>query len=376
MRPPARRPTASTSRATARSSSPRRSAAAVGAAAASSYGAGLAPVSKSIANTRSEVCWAAVTKDGRYVFVTNFGDGTISSYAIGARRLARARRRGRRLDGPRREGRARRGAERRRPLPLRARRRRAAGSSRSPCATTAGSIPSATSTACRRRRQGLAAVSRLSRHDFAGMARMSAELRLPRLPRPVAQRRAARPRPAGPVRRPTTSRCSRPARRRTRRSTSGRSRSTARSTSRAAGRGTSSARCRARTITKDIHCVTKWSKLDTDWEGVSVDTLLDGVETDGRVRRRVLRRRLHDEPAARGRHRRQGVGRVRLRRRAARPRARRPGAAARPAPLLLEEREVGARAARCATTTSPGFWERYGYHNYGDPWREQRYWGD
>jgi DMSO/TMAO reductase YedYZ molybdopterin-dependent catalytic subunit len=24
----------------------------------------------------------------------------------------------------------------------------------------------------------------------------------------------------------------------------------------------------------------------------------------------------------------------------------------------------------------PGFWERYGYHNYGDPWKEQRYWGD
>ena len=57
---------------------------AVGAAAASSYGAGLEPVSKSVANTRSEVCWAAVTKDGRYAFVTNFGDGTISSYAIGA----------------------------------------------------------------------------------------------------------------------------------------------------------------------------------------------------------------------------------------------------------------------------------------------------
>jgi len=55
----------------------------VGAAAASSYGAGITPVSKSVANTRSEVCWAAVTKDGRYVFVTNFGDGTISSYAIG-----------------------------------------------------------------------------------------------------------------------------------------------------------------------------------------------------------------------------------------------------------------------------------------------------
>jgi len=29
--------------------------------------------------------------------------------------------------------------------------------------------------------------------------------------------------------------------------------------------------------TKDIHCVTKWSKLDTQWEGVSVDTLLEQV---------------------------------------------------------------------------------------------------
>jgi len=24
----------------------------------------------------------------------------------------------------------------------------------------------------------------------------------------------------------------------------------------------------------------------------------------------------------------------------------------------------------------PGFWENFGYHNYGDPWREQRYWND
>ena len=24
----------------------------------------------------------------------------------------------------------------------------------------------------------------------------------------------------------------------------------------------------------------------------------------------------------------------------------------------------------------PGFWESLGYHNYGDPWLEQRYWGD
>lgn len=59
-----------------------------GKAAASSYALGapgrLTPVSASVADTRSEVCWAAATKDGRFVYVTNFGDGTISSYAVRA----------------------------------------------------------------------------------------------------------------------------------------------------------------------------------------------------------------------------------------------------------------------------------------------------
>src|SRR5919201_2621370 len=32
-------------------------------------------------------------------------------------------------------------------------------------------------------------------------------------------------------------------------------------------------------VSKDIHCITKWSKLDTTWKGVSVDTLMEGVET-------------------------------------------------------------------------------------------------
>ena len=37
---------------------------------------------------------------------------------------------------------------------------------------------------------------------------------------------------------------------------------------------------------------------------------------------------------------------------------------------------MGARAAVCCDDDEPGFWEGYGYHNYGDPWREQRYSGD
>jgi 6-phosphogluconolactonase len=61
---------------------------AIGKAAASSYALAapgeLAPVSHSVADTRSEVCWAVVTDDGRFAYVTNFGDGTISSYRISA----------------------------------------------------------------------------------------------------------------------------------------------------------------------------------------------------------------------------------------------------------------------------------------------------
>jgi 6-phosphogluconolactonase (cycloisomerase 2 family) len=59
----------------------------VGAAAASSYRLEpdtLQPVSGSVRNTRSEVCWAVASKDGRFVYVTNFGDCTISRYATRA----------------------------------------------------------------------------------------------------------------------------------------------------------------------------------------------------------------------------------------------------------------------------------------------------
>jgi 6-phosphogluconolactonase len=57
----------------------------VGAAAASSYrlNGSLAAVSPSVKSSRSEVCWAAVSRDGRFAYVTNFGDNTISSYRIG-----------------------------------------------------------------------------------------------------------------------------------------------------------------------------------------------------------------------------------------------------------------------------------------------------
>jgi len=60
--------------------------AAAGAAAASSYSLSSdapAVTSPSVHSGRTEVCWVAVTGDGRFAYVTNFGDSTVSSYAIG-----------------------------------------------------------------------------------------------------------------------------------------------------------------------------------------------------------------------------------------------------------------------------------------------------
>ena len=43
----------------------------------------IAPVTPSIGNGRSEICWAVISNDGRYAFTTNFADGAVSRYAIG-----------------------------------------------------------------------------------------------------------------------------------------------------------------------------------------------------------------------------------------------------------------------------------------------------
>jgi len=59
---------------------------AVDASATSSYrlsGGQLWPVSASVATTETAACWAVVTKDSRYAYVTNAGSGTLSGYAVG-----------------------------------------------------------------------------------------------------------------------------------------------------------------------------------------------------------------------------------------------------------------------------------------------------
>jgi DMSO/TMAO reductase YedYZ molybdopterin-dependent catalytic subunit len=128
-------------------------------------------------------------------------------------------------------------------------------------------------------------------------------------------------------------------------------------------------------VTVDIHCVTKWSKLGTSWRGVSLDTLLADTDTaadyalvhayggyttnlpledllDGKawIAYRYDGEDLHPEHGG-------------------------------PARMLVPHLYFWKSAKwvsgiEMLIADEPGFWESAGYHNYGDPWREQRYQGD
>jgi len=131
----------------------------------------------------------------------------------------------------------------------------------------------------------------------------------------------------------------------------------------------------AETVTKDIHCVTSWSKLDTTWEGVSVDTLLDGVVTEAEYVVAVCdggyETNLPLEDVTGGNA---WVAYAY----AGEPLEAEHGG---PARLLVPhlyfwKSAKWIRGLVLSEEDRPGFWEQNGYHNYGDPWREQRYWND
>ena len=129
----------------------------------------------------------------------------------------------------------------------------------------------------------------------------------------------------------------------------------------------------------DIHCVTKWSKFDTSWEGVSIDTLIEdarrsGVEPapfvmaicDGGYTTNVP---LADLTAGKSMVACVYDGE---------PLDPEHGG---PARLLVPhlyfwKSAKWVRELRFMPDDRPGFWESVGYHIYGDPWREQRYTGD
>lgn len=128
-------------------------------------------------------------------------------------------------------------------------------------------------------------------------------------------------------------------------------------------------------FTVDIHCVTRWSKFDTVWRGVSIDTILAHLETEAEY---ALVRCYGDyttnvplEDLTGGKawvvyeydggdlHPEHGG----------------------PARLLVPHLYLWKSAKwvngiDLKLDDEPGFWEGLGYHEYGDPWLEQRYVGD
>jgi DMSO/TMAO reductase YedYZ molybdopterin-dependent catalytic subunit len=133
------------------------------------------------------------------------------------------------------------------------------------------------------------------------------------------------------------------------------------------------------TTTKDIHCVTKWSKFDTVWEGISIDTLLSEAAAKGIAPSPYVLARcdggyttnlpLADVTGGKAWIAFMYDGKPL------------PPEHGGPARLLVPhlyfwKSAKWVRELRLMETDIAGFWESLGYHNYGDPWREQRYAGD
>ena len=130
------------------------------------------------------------------------------------------------------------------------------------------------------------------------------------------------------------------------------------------------------TFVVDIHCVTKWSKLDTRWEGVSVDTLFEQVEldpramyvtaySDGGYTTNIPLTELTNGQAFVA-HTYDG--------RALAPEHGGPARLVVPH-LYFWKSAKWVRGLRLMERDRAGFWESAGYHNHGDPWKEERYSG-
>lgn len=128
------------------------------------------------------------------------------------------------------------------------------------------------------------------------------------------------------------------------------------------------------TITQDIHCVTKWSKFDTTWSGVSFDQLIklvglkpttthllahsyDGYTTNIPIKdltgnQAIVATSYEDKPIEPSHG---GPVRIVL------------------PHLYFWKSAKWLKQLEFVDHNTPGFWEVRGYHNYGDPWKEERY---
>ncbi|MGH2498709.1 MAG: sulfite oxidase-like oxidoreductase [Candidatus Limnocylindria bacterium] len=132
-----------------------------------------------------------------------------------------------------------------------------------------------------------------------------------------------------------------------------------------------------RLVTADMHCVTTWSRLDQKWEGIPFKAIVERAKPLDDVKFVIahceygftanvpieycldddclIALRANGEPLT--------------------PEHGQPARLVVPK-LYAWKSAKWLRGIEFSTADKPGFWERNGYHNRGDPWREERYWGD
>ena len=127
-------------------------------------------------------------------------------------------------------------------------------------------------------------------------------------------------------------------------------------------------------VGSDIHCVTGWSKLDNSWEGVSVQDILMQVTPLPQARfvmvhadpdyttNLPLQELLKDDVLLAYKHNGENLT----------PEHGWPLRLVVPH-LYFWKSAKWVRGLEFVETDARGFWERYGYHNHGDPWQEERY---
>lgn len=129
-------------------------------------------------------------------------------------------------------------------------------------------------------------------------------------------------------------------------------------------------------FSKDIHCVTKWSKFDTNWEGVPMDVIMDLVKPSGGA---YLIAHSHDgystnlpiEDVSAGK----AMVATSYQDEMIEPQHGGPARLLVPH-LYFWKSAKWLKKLEFVGEDHPGFWETRGYHNYGDPWKEERYWND
>jgi DMSO/TMAO reductase YedYZ molybdopterin-dependent catalytic subunit len=132
-----------------------------------------------------------------------------------------------------------------------------------------------------------------------------------------------------------------------------------------------------RRVVADIHCVTKWSKFDTEWEGVPVANVLEAVGP-APTATHVLVRAEHGFTAnlpLEDFAREENLFAWRFGGEELEPDHGGPLRLVVPH-LYFWKSVKWTRGFDLLDHDLPGFWERNGYHMYGDPFKEQRYWGD